>query len=752
MRRFPECTRSSTTLRLSTTKTERTRGRVFASGKKGLALFVKVALLCIALSPTAISWGNGPEQQKRPITVADAVAMTTLEATDDPFKQSPIALFSPDGKQFVVVVRTGNVQQDTNDFSILLYKTAEVWRSPKPDVLLKMSSSSIRDAITNIRWLPDNETLVFLGENPDEKAQLYTFNVARRDLKRFTSHSTTIYDYAITDDGSTLVYRAATPSMESAYPEPSPLKQLVIEGQSLFSLLRGDYSPPEGQAIFCQVLGGASRPVPVGSNYFVPWGTLSLSPNGRYAVFPVLRRDAPPEWAAYRDKYNLIQQHLAAAFGKHQITAGIFEYLFVDTSDMSVRPLVGTPVINLSPLYWAKDSASVFLSSYLPLDVPDPVERRAREQSEFPIQVKFPSAEFRTVGNRDFPIVPARRPPLDISVKQDLNTPPKIHALDTNTKQEALLFDLNPQFADLNFGIVKTVEWEADGIKVIGGLYLPPDYEPGKKYPLVIQTHGFEPAEFSMDGRSEWSSGFAARPLASKGILVLQLQQFKERQDHGRAVVANDRKLGATREEAVKNWTAHVIDSAVKRLDESNLIDRDRVGIVGFSVTVCYVGYVLTHSQLKFAAASLVDGISCGYFEAIGSPDAAAEFGAYNGNAAPFGEGLKTWLSDAPGFNLDKVQVPVRLVALGPYALLSQWEWYTGLTLQKKPVELVLIPHGTHLGGIVSARMLEEQGLVDWFSFWLQGKEDPDPAKRDQYSRWEALRNLRPAAISSAVQ
>jgi hypothetical protein len=36
---------------------------------------------------------------------------------------------------------------------------------------------------------------------------------------------------------------------------------------------------------------------------------------------------------------------------------------------------------------------------------------------------------------------------------------------------------------------------------------------------------------------------------------------------------------------------------------------------------------------------------------------------------------------------------------------------------------------------------MASQGLsVDWFRFWLQGYEDPDPAKVEQYKRWRELR------------
>ena len=31
---------------------------------------------------------------------------------------------------------------------------------------------------------------------------------------------------------------------------------------------------------------------------------------------------------------------------------------------------------------------------------------------------------------------------------------------------------------------------------------------------------------------------------------------------------------------------------------------------------------------------------------------------------------------------------------------------------------------------------------VDWLNFWLRDKEDPNPAKAEQYKRWRELREL----------
>ena len=63
-------------------------------------------------------------------------------------------------------------------------------------------------------------------------------------------------------------------------------------------------------------------------------------------------------------------------------------------------------------------------------------------------------------------------------------------------------------------------------------------------------------------------------------------------------------------------------------------------------------------------------------------------------------------------------------------------EVITGLSRLNKPVELLYIPGGVHVLEKPWDRIASQQGDVDWFCFWLNGEEDPDPAKAEQYARW----------------
>jgi len=47
---------------------------------------------------------------------------------------------------------------------------------------------------------------------------------------------------------------------------------------------------------------------------------------------------------------------------------------------------------------------------------------------------------------------------------------------------------------------------------VEGGLYRPADFKPGRRYPLVIQTHGFAEHEFSTAGFATTAMRHARSP------------------------------------------------------------------------------------------------------------------------------------------------------------------------------------------------------------------------------------------------
>jgi hypothetical protein len=319
----------------------------------------------------------------------------------------------------------------------------------------------------------------------------------------------------------------------------------------------------------------------------------------------------------------------------------------------------------------------------------------------------------------------------EVTLEQDMNTPPKLYANDRDHSRQVLLLDLNPQFDEFEFGHVERITWRAkDGHEVEGGLYLPPDYHPGIRYPLVIQTHGFSKDEFWING--PWNSAFAAQPLAARDIVVLQVGHATER--------GADGKVQGTPEEAPRQMSAY--EGAIDYLDDRGIIDRNRVGIIGFSRTQYYVEYALTHSPYRFAAATVADGFDGGYLQYLVNPYAKRDWMTVNGGD-PFDATFDLWKERSPSFTVDRLHTPIRLEGYGGIAaVLGNWEWYAKLILLDRPVDMIYLPGGTHLLVKPWERLTSQQGNVDWFCFWLKGERNPDPRLRDQYDRWDEMREL----------
>ena len=691
--------------------------------------------------------------------------------------QGHVAQFSTDGAKFVVVLRKGNLEKNTNEYSMLLWETEGVFHSAAPDLLLTMSSSSSRPAIQSVKWLPDNETLVFLGENPGEQTQLYTFNISTRVLAKLSNSAANILAFDLSPNGKHLAY--IDDQVGSLWDDATSRSGVHISTQSLEDLVAG--KKEDEQHLFFQSGNEPGRRIDTKSKIGVGGVTSSplVSPDGKYIAVLLHPTELPAGWERYSD-YEM-KKMLAAAGSSGRATA-ISRWELISTENGQAHPLLNAPQWDYATeAAWSPDSRSIVISNtYLPLEGTSPQELESRRSKKFIVEVAVPGGEFTRVSQEDLKLIawdaksdeliclPGRqdltshlrekvifrkvgggwkkmegglpeagRP--DIVLEENMNSPPKIFAVDPKSGRRSLLLDLNPQFKYLRFGKVEEITWKGvDGIEIKGGLYYPVDYKPGRRYPLVIQTHWWTPDKFWIDG--PWTTAFAAQPLAGKGIMVLQAEKW----------IVNDSwwpKIWDTPDEAKKYVTTY--ERAIDSLYAQGLIDPTRVGIIGFSRTGFYVKYALTFSSHHVTAASVTDSFDGGYFQYVAfsnsSPGLAEEHEAIKGGAKPYGLGLRKWLDLSPAFNTNRVHTPLLITALNPGSVLGEWEWFAALTRLGKPVDMIVMEDGLHELQRPWERMISQEANVDWFTFWLQNREDPDPAKVEQYKRWREFRRLQEA-------
>ena len=265
----------------------------------------------------------------------------------------------------------------------------------------------------------------------------------------------------------------------------------------------------------------------------------------------------------------------------------------------------------------------------------------------------------------------------------------------------------------------------------MGGLYYPVGYTRGKRYPLVIQTHGFSLDRFQVAGYGV--TGYAGQALAGAGIMVLQV---------GDGPRAAARSVTATKEE--NPFNVRGFEAAIDTLDRLGLIDRNRVALEGWSRTTFHVRSMLVNSSYPVAAALISDGYDAGYVRWVINTQAHTELEAITGGP-PIGKQLEVFQELIPTMRPDRIKAPIRIESIGypgGGGPLTQWELYQFLRRLNKPVEMIYYPRGEHSLKMPWERLTSQGGAFDWFRFWLTGEEDSSPAKAEQYKRWRAMRAL----------
>jgi len=309
-------------------------------------------------------------------------------------------------------------------------------------------------------------------------------------------------------------------------------------------------------------------------------------------------------------------------------------------------------------------------------------------------------------------------------------SPPRLETINLQTGARSVIFDPNSDLRRQTFGEVRHLSWrDRWGQSHVGVLILPPGSRRGAELPLVIT--GYHCRGFLGSGSFGLVSPFI---LAESGIAVLcsdmdfrLVSKAYPGKSYGPGLQLPNLQV------MLNSW-----ESGVNALEEQGLVDDTRVGVSGLSFGSESVWYALTHSGVVSVAAvanpPIMDPFD--YFmwgTAIGN-----QF-AYRAMPDPTTDEAKSFYAMASvALNATKISAPV-LLQTNAQSLLWGMETYTELNRFKRPYEVYIFPDEFHIWVQPQHILVIQKRTTDWFRFWLQGYEDPSPALRVQYSRWERL-------------
>jgi len=647
-------------------------------------------------------------------------------------------------------------------------------------------SGSEGPIINDLRWLADSSGVAFLeGEGLVGDKRLVLVDLRKRNTELLTSEMEVVTAFDVRDRNH-YVYTVADPAKHDRPGGERSAPAMVGTGRTLNELLFPDdpvvsrYLSPRSDYLWA-VVDGKRIKVKHGRAPIISSGwnsRLALSPNGGSLVMRLPVSDIPASWEALYPLPYASSLHRLQAIGEP-----VVQYVRIDLRSGLIQSLTDAPTSDYADWWayggpsWSNNGEEILLpGTFLRSEDNKPsrpcvavvdvsantrtcVEVLKRHYENGNVEEGYhvvTEAEFVNGDNRRVRVYFrnhydlsreaieyhrtsegswqfVRQIELDredgahglqVRVKQGFNEPALLVASDK--EKSRVIWDPNPQLKNIGFGEAKVYVWnDNEGREWRAGLYMPRHYRRGERYPLVIQTHGFLESEFRPSGI--FQTAFAARALAAAGLVVLQIP---------------DAQICLTTTSREGPCAVSSYEAAVTKLVSEGIADPKRIGIVGFSRTCFYVMQTLTTGSLRLRAASITDGVMEDYWQYIFWPERFSNEANAMIGAPPFGEGLQLWLKRSPGFNLDKVTAPLLVVAEGRSSALFMWAPYAGLRYLHKPVDLIMLNTDEHVLTNPTVRLASQGGTVDWFRFWLQDYEDPDPAKAKQYARWRNLRKL----------
>jgi dipeptidyl aminopeptidase/acylaminoacyl peptidase len=346
---------------------------------------------------------------------------------------------------------------------------------------------------------------------------------------------------------------------------------------------------------------------------------------------------------------------------------------------------------------------------------------------------------------------------LMICVRETSTQPPHLAALNLRTGDVRILTDINPEFRNIRLGRIERIEWDTPKLSwnepggELAGLYpkraygyilYPPDFDPTKKYPAIIDPY----VAFGFDRLDGVGNEHPLHVYAAAGFIALKLEfpQFIDLQARlGPRAMKElySAELDFPHLTMLMESTLRGLDTAVAR----GFIDPKRVGIGGVSHgTFVPLYMMLKYDRIAAISISSPTWGTHGYYwttrrgRGLGA-EMLGKAGHVDWTPKPEGAGREFWRRIDIADHVEAVEAPV-LMQLADYETYALIRFIRHLADANKPYDAYVFPHETHIKWQPAHLRAIQLRNLDWFRFWLQDQEDPDPSKARQYTNWRELK------------
>lgn len=623
---------------------------------------------------------------------------------------------SPDGKSILVVVSRANFTTNRNDAEVVLVDVA----TGRQRVLV-----AGRPTAKQPRWSPSGDQVAFIaraGLGKEAHNQLFIQALASSEARQVTTAAENVQLYGWNPDGTALAYSAADGPANAAErargndsfdvgngsvtltapPPPDHLWLVRAAGdQPARRLTSGpgglpDDSPapfawaPDGRRLVCVLRASAQTgdPYTTVCTLDVATGAVRELPGPPHRVdLPAFSPDG--RWISYQTPR---------------------EPPFFESLEFQVVPAAGgTPRLvtraldrNLQRAGWSPDSKGLFVGGNDGAGMAIwQQELDGRHRRKLKLGTVSPNGSYwveMAVGRRNALALSANEP----------GRPAELYYLASPDAGPRRLTDFNHETAALALGRMEAVEWASDALRPNGILTYPPDFDPTKKYPLVLMMHG-GPSNASR--RAFYGLGQAA---AARGYVVFQ-PNYRGSDNLGYAFQR------AIREDAGAGPGRDVL-AGIALLEKRGWVDTSRIALSGVSYGGFMTAWLLGEPRrwrCAVAAAPVTDLLDSYNF----SDNNVANAGHYGPSPWLSAKNLARYRAESPISRAGRWRTPTLILHnVGDFRvpITNSYKLYHALKDRGVPVRFVAFPIAAHTPSD-PVRLQEWNRLwLGWFDEYLQ--------------------------------
>lgn len=522
------------------------------------------------------------------------------------------AVISPDGNHIVFESQTVDWKENRYD--------RELWLSKNGDEPIQLTNN-LKDNSTHPKWSPDGKWIAFLSKR-DEKTQIQAIRLDGGEAYQVTQTKNNIDDFDWSPDGEKIAFLQSedkaeedkkrkekfggfeiedeeyklnqiwladfVPSRLTYTPRPDQLKDTVytssLEARLVmdsvpFSVNSFKWSPDSKKIAF------EHQPDPLINSFFKADISIYDIESKTYKVLVNnLSYDGLVDWSPDGDAI-LYKSNLNDSTSNYYLNDKLFR---INTDGSRNKQLAADFDENINGLKWTKNGifGIAWQKTQRPVLSIDPENGKTKIlaiNSE-----RIWNYSFSKDGNK-----------MAYAASND-NDITEIYHCDYPIKDSRKITKSSMQLNNWSVAKSEVISWKSkDGALIEGVLHKPQDYDPAKKYPLLVIIHG-GPTGISTPGPTP-SYVYPMVQWLNKGALILR-PNYRGSAGYGE----NFRSLNVKNLGVGDAWD---VLSGVAYLEDKGIIDGNRVGTMGWSQGG-YISAFLATNSTKFRAISVGAGIS----------------------------------------------------------------------------------------------------------------------------------------------